>query len=241
MFFDFYLAGFDPRLFTSFLLVCTSILLTIPSLFIKNKSDFQRIQGVFLVCALAFATLDGIAYILALLVVATMVTELKFLETIVAIIWRAKEYFDYIAATTKQSSGQPTSPAVEEEANRVVGNTEQNQNYSEIINRLQTERDNNLLIAHFERTYRVIFGSQINILEVAESIGSVIESRALAIYNSTVWAGGIYSFEKFMEFLTSISKLLEFNASEKTYTITPLGRLFLQYLRANGLPFSKPN
>jgi hypothetical protein len=61
-----------------------------------------KLVGTFLVLGLCFAANNGFVYAAGVFVVATLVTELQFLEKLAAIIWNRKEYWDYLGQASKK-------------------------------------------------------------------------------------------------------------------------------------------
>lgn len=92
-----------------------------------------------------------------------------------------------------------------------------------------------LLRLHFESVYHLIFQSQLNILRISRNhppdhkINKVILE---ALHRRTVWATS-YPFDQFIGFLV-YNYVLQFNVEDLTYSITPIGQLFLDYISANG-------
>lgn len=87
---------------------------------------------------------------------------------------------------------------------------------------------------HFERTYRLIFNSQLIILRTINNNPEHKLSADVvrAIYERTIWNPS-YPFEEYINFLIS-SYLLSFR--EGFYSIEMLGILFLNYLGTQGIP-----
>jgi len=118
--------------------------------------------------------------------------------------------------------------------------------YKNIQNKLlelqeRTSKDKNIyeLLYHFEKTYRLIFGSQLNILTFIFRSSSQKISKALteAIYRRTIFVG-TYPFDLFIGFLLN-SQLIKYN-DDDTYFLTQLGFLFLEFITINNLPLNKP-
>jgi hypothetical protein len=82
-----------------------SILLFI-SLWFDNPSLVVKMTGSSLVLSLAFAANQTGTYGIAMFIVATLVTDLEFLEKIAAIFWRSEPYFKYRMATASQQEVQ---------------------------------------------------------------------------------------------------------------------------------------
>jgi len=100
------------------------------------------------------------------------------------------------------------------------------------------------LLYHFEKTYRLIFGSQLQILKDLEQSS---EGQELAFpllrYRASGWYEKGYALSDYMNFLIN-SGLVEFTSGPRStiiYKITTMGRLFLLYLVANSMFLEKPN
>jgi hypothetical protein len=91
---------------------------------------------------------------------------------------------------------------------------------------------------HFEKTYRLIFGSQLSILTGIMTSVKLPRSLAGEIYRKTQWRVHGYTFNDYMGFLVR-SGLIAFNATEDTYSLTPLGMVFMEYLANNKMPLYK--
>lgn len=105
-----------------------------------------------------------------------------------------------------------------------------------------TARDKNTFFLgyHFEKTYRVIFPSQMAILIAIQNQGEIIDARSRALFTRTIWAQTLkITYEQFMAFLIGSGLIQEDKANSK-FTLTPIGNLFLQYLTQNTIPNKLP-
>ena len=91
---------------------------------------------------------------------------------------------------------------------------------------------------HFEKTYRLIFGSQLSILKLANQYDKLIDDLALSIYKRTTWATS-YPYNEYIGFLINSGLIGPLNPSDQTYSILPVGKAFIGYLAANNLPLNK--
>jgi hypothetical protein len=91
---------------------------------------------------------------------------------------------------------------------------------------------------HFEKTYRLIFGSQLSILSLLTSSVKLPRFNAGEIYRKTVWRSHGYTFNQYIGFLVS-SGLIAYNATNDMYSLTPLGGAFMDYLVNNNIPLNK--
>ncbi len=95
------------------------------------------------------------------------------------------------------------------------------------------------LLYHFEKSYRLIFGSQLDFLLILEGkANSISREIAEALYRRTQWATTGYPFESYIGFLEN-SYFVNFNQRISIYEISPLGELFLGYLRQNNISLQK--
>jgi len=110
---------------------------------------------------------------------------------------------------------------------------ERNKLLNNLNDQVSGDRDTYLLAYHFEKTYRLIFGSQINILMGLEQKPVEI-SETINYYNTTSWKSRNYNFAQYIGFLLS-SLLIKVNEKTSQYEITLIGRYFLNYMRSNNL------
>jgi hypothetical protein len=93
-----------------------------------------------------------------------------------------------------------------------------------------------------ERTYRIIFGSQIAILKHLNVHGRTTTSKIQEFYEQAKTKFPLvydkYQFDAYLNFL--ISSNLVVAAVGITYVITPLGKEFLQWMIAQGISDVKP-
>lgn len=94
----------------------------------------------------------------------------------------------------------------------------------------------------FEKMYRLIFTSQLAILNAAysNSNGEVNESFVQNTYFGTIWKseGTFYPFNEYVSFLTKNDFLIH-NEQKRLYKISSRGREFMSYLKENGIPLWK--
>jgi hypothetical protein len=74
-----------------------------------------KLLGSFFVVAICFAAQNGVVYSIGVFVIATLVTELQFLEKLAALVWNRKEYWDYLG---KASKSEIERKVAEEEKHR---------------------------------------------------------------------------------------------------------------------------
>lgn len=199
---------------------------------LDNMNLFSKLVGTFSILSIAFVANHWFVYVLSVIVIATLVTELDFLEKITAVLSKNKEYFDYL----KQKS-----EATEQQVNYQQKIDEMAATAEQIVSGVQTERDNFIKLYHFERTYRLIFGSQIQILRVISNLPQKMANSVLleAFYRRSGWAGSTYSFRNYMNFLET-SFYVKYDPTTDCFVIESLGEEFLNYLTNNQIPENKP-
>ncbi|MCH8067632.1 MAG: hypothetical protein IIC69_03540 [Nanoarchaeota archaeon] len=228
------------------LLLATSLLVKDDFVFtkehgaIKDKPRFYtKFLGVMFVLALSFTANNIFVYVISIFIIATLVTELQFLEMLIALIWDRPEYVKgKFEALIKQQ---------EEERGDTTKMTEIRKLAREARGELETEKVQKkqyLLFYHFERIYRLIFGSQLKImLEAEQNEGKISLLRTVMHYRTSGWAQRGYNVGDYTLFLVNLG-LLTYTTAEKQddafYTLTPLGRSFISYLRTNKISLDKP-
>lgn len=92
------------------------------------------------------------------------------------------------------------------------------------------------LFWNFEKIYRLIFGSQIELLKTANSYPNGISySLISSAHSMNGWAKQNYPLESYTQFMVGF-ELLERDEKAGMYKITQVGRYFLQYIDAFKLP-----
>ncbi len=207
--------------------------------FLPNTKDYiGRLVGMFGITALAVLANHWSVYILSLIVIATLVTDTDFLVRIVALIWDRKEYWEYeTTVVTTQQTVLPQDPKVEIVADQV--NQDPN-GLSELLSQKEKELSRSLLNYHFERVYRLIYGSQLLILDSIRKMGTAMPlAVAETIYKNTPWSAN-YPFEQYLNFLEE-AFLIERKTADnhKSIELLPMGYAFLEYLDENRIPLEK--
>lgn len=96
----------------STLITLAVLLLTITLVFWpRSHASAIKLLGSLMVLALAFGANNGTVYALAIFIVATLVTELDFLEKIAAIFWNREKYWEY-----RLKKASPSEVAAKQEA-----------------------------------------------------------------------------------------------------------------------------
>ena len=103
--------------------------------------------------------------------------------------------------------------------------------------------NNPIVQLHFEKTYRNIFGSQIELLYLLNGSSEGYDEDALDIYlarHNERRIGGPITFNNYISYL--LSNTLVLRQPDGTYQITVAGQLFIRYLVDQGLgdPARKP-
>lgn len=102
------------------------------------------------------------------------------------------------------------------------------------------EKETFFLGYHLEKTYRLIFPSQMMILNAIKTYDGFTDPLARAIWTRTIWAQQFsVTYEQFMGFLFQ-SGLISSDNPNQSLALTPLGRTFLEYLVNNSIPFKLP-
>jgi hypothetical protein len=83
----------------------------------KNRSSIVKLIGSALVLALAFAANNAFTYGLAIFIVATLVTDLDFLEKLAAFFWNRDKYWEY---QLKKQSPDAAEAKAAKEANEIL-------------------------------------------------------------------------------------------------------------------------
>lgn len=103
------------------------------------------------------------------------------------------------------------------------------------------DKDTFYLGFHFEKTYRLIFPSQMLILKLLnESSGEIMSALTHSIYIRTIWAQKFNTtFEQFIGFLIQ-SGLVIYEQATNKFLITNMGKLFWEYIKNNNIPLKIP-
>jgi hypothetical protein len=73
-----------------------------------------KLIGSFFVLGICFAAQDGIVYGIGVFVVATLVTELQFLEKLAALVWNRKEYWEYLSKASPAEVARRANAEIDE-------------------------------------------------------------------------------------------------------------------------------
>ncbi len=206
---------------------------------VPNTKDYVgRLVGGFSICSLAILANHWSVYILAVIVIATLVTETDFLVRIVALIWDRKEYWEYEKTIiTNQQEASPDNPKLEKIADKI--NQDPN-GLTDLLSKKEMDPNRALVNYHFERVYRQIFGSQLIILKtLMENKSPELLSLAESVYKGTSWYPN-YPFDQYLSFLED-AFLIEKRLIGETEMIVllPMGQAFLDYLNENKIPLEK--
>lgn len=113
----------DTKLMAS-LFAIVGLIAAIVLMFMSDKKLVTQLLGAILVVSISFAAHSPVVYTISVFVIATLVTELQFLEKIAALIWNRKEYWEYLTgkaskAEVKRKARGEVDEALEKES--VVG------------------------------------------------------------------------------------------------------------------------
>lgn len=94
---------------------------------------------------------------------------------------------------------------------------------------------------HFEKTYRLIFPTQMAILiAMSNHNGEISDALSRALFERTIWAQNLgVSYEQFIGFLIN-SGLIVYNNDNSNIFLTPLGKTFIEYINNNNIPTKLP-
>lgn len=98
------------------------------------------------------------------------------------------------------------------------------------------DKDAFFLGYHFEKTYRLIFPSQMVILNIMSNTNKEIsDAMAQALFKRTIWAQQYnITYPQYIGFLKN-SGLIEYSSYTEKWVFTPLGNMFWEYLRNNNI------
>ena len=152
-------------------------LLQMKFFWIDQKSQLMlKLIGTLSILSLGFAANHFLIYFLSIIVIATLITELDFIEKVTAILSKSPEYFGFREIQEQNKLQEKLEISSSEREN--------------LVKTLKKDRDNILLLYHFERTYRLIFGSQLSLLKtIANNPEGITRPIAEAYHRRTmsVW------------------------------------------------------
>lgn len=202
-----------------------------------NKSLLQ-LTGIVICLALAFAANNVFVYIVCVLVIATLITDVSFIEVLMAILWKNDEYFKTKLETKKLEDSKKSQ---ENNIGNLVPINEITPIFEEYgkktkdmenkITALTDENEKNKIYLHYERTYRLIFGSQIRFLEQLKKSKDykIPLTQAQILYKlSPVFPN--YPEEDYFKFLINYYMVGFENTNGDNFYLTTLGNGFLDYL-----------
>ena len=202
----------------------------------QREKYFPQIIGTLFIICIAFAANNTFIYALSIIIVATLVTELEFLEKLMALIWNRPEYWKYQIEAKQQTTNINVDTKIKELSQEV----ESWRNKGKEMEQLLTETNKTAwqwqLLYFFEFIYRLIFGSQINLLYALKNNNLLSKEILEAMHRRSLSKD--YPFDLYINFLEN-NNLILFNSSSGLYTITPLGLAFLDYLEKNQISLNK--
>ncbi len=198
------------------------------------KSDyderwFGQVIGSLLVVSLALAANSTVVYIIAVIVIATLITRMEFLLWVLTLIGNRVE----IAETMLKAQTQEQAPAPN--VDKAIELVQQLENQGKQLQQAQEEKQFHLLTEFFYDTYAHIFGSQIEMLRMIESLPEQKATRQImeTFHGSTTWKL-TYPFGGYVGFMLT-RQLLAYDTANDTYSLTDAGRAFLAFLINKGL------
>lgn len=108
-----------------------------------------------------------------------------------------------------------------------------------IIEGIRRSKEDYQLLYFLERTYRLLFGAQISLVNLSNNeFGSEL-ILAESVYNSSSYSKlPNQNSEMFVSYLIN-SGLILFDSSINKYKATALGSAFIEYLKINNIPLNK--
>ncbi|AXJ01442.1 hypothetical protein CYPRO_2194 [Cyclonatronum proteinivorum] len=104
------------------ILAVVGLIIAICVMLVSDKKVITQLLGSILVVSLALAANLHVVYVVSVFVVATLVTEILFLEKLAALIWNRKEFWAYLSGNAsneevKAKTEQEISAEIEKEEN----------------------------------------------------------------------------------------------------------------------------
>lgn len=206
---------------------------------LKDKPRFfTKFLGVLFILSLSYMANNWFVYFISIIIIATLVTELQFLEMLIALIWNRPQYIEGRFEELQKQQDEKETKSKLSEIEVIAEKT------GEELRVEKAEKNQYLLFYHFERVYRLIFGSQIRILLSAEQNSDQISlPLAIMFYRDSGWNEKGYDAGNYTMFLLNMG-LFTYKSGKMPedcfYILTLLGKSFLRYLRENDLPLNKP-
>ncbi len=191
-------------------------------IFFPQSSDFLlKVIGVTIIASLAFAASNWFVYSICIIIIATLIAPLEFLEKLMAIIFSGKDFFAYLSEVSKSNAQRESQEAGLTENSSTNGTV----NFSELY--------------FYEAYYRMIFGSQLEILQLIETKNGISIDKLVEIYNKTQWLKNGYQFSEYINFLLEKTEFISLNSERNVYILTKKGEGFIEYLRKLNIPLNK--
>lgn len=240
----------DP-LFLAFLLIIFAFLVLFHKIFFStlyklkfisnfinddlNEKWYGQITGSIFVSILALIANNFFVYLIAVIVIATLVTEMEFLLKIITLIWNRTELAQTMLSTQNQE--KPTNV----DTQQIITLVKKLEDQGKQIEQVQNEKKFHLLTEYFFETYSFIFGSQIQMLRMIESLPNKIATKQMVenFYFSTTWKEK-YPFYDYTDFLIK-RKLIEHDYAKDVFSLTEVGQTFLSFIKNRNLnEFKQP-
>ena len=190
---------------------------------------FGQIIGSLFIVSLALVASNTIVYVIAVIVIATLVTRMEFLLWVLTLIGNRVE----LAKTMMNVREQEEAPIIN--TDKVIQLVDKIDDQGKKLQKAEEDNQFHLLTEYFYDTYSWIFGSQIEMLRMIESIPNQKAPRHAMerFHSSTPWKD-TYPFFSYINFLIN-RKLLDYDPSNDMYTLTDVGKTFLAFLVNKGL------
>lgn len=195
-----------------------------------SKKWSGKIIGSLLVVALSFAANNWAVYVLGVVVIATLVTEMEFLLWVLTVLGNRVE----VAKTMMglQNQGDAPTPNDAKDILKLVRKLEEQ---GEKLVEAENQKMYHSLTEYFYDTYARIFGSQIEMLRMMASVPEKKVHRTLMenFFKSTPWVNQT-TFPSYIAFLLS-RLLIEHEEVTDMYKLTEVGETFLNFWENKGL------
>lgn len=207
-----------------------------------HTKEILQMSGVLLITALTFVANNAFIYSISIFIIATLITKIEFLEKLMAMIRNSDGYWEYRKLESQNGPTPEVAKNLESYSKKIQTLEQREGELKEMLNLTVKTREDYEVLYHFEKTYRIIFNSQLQFVQYVQSLkdSKVKFGQALLFYenNLNINAKKIISFNSFTSFLIN-SYLIKYQSTE--YILTPLGNLFVEYLKNNSIPLTKLN
>lgn len=201
---------------------------------------FGQMVGSLFVISLALVADNWTVYLIAVVVIATLVTKMEFLLWVLTLIGNRVELARTMIGSQEQKESQEESKLPAIDVDKVIQLSEKFLEQSKQLEEAENNKQFMILTEFFYDTYARIFGSQVEMLKMIESVQNhqVNKEMLESFYLSTNWKN-TYPFPNYIGFLLA-RKMLEYNPITNTYSTTDVARIFLNFIQTKKLPIKQP-